>query len=246
MLGVSIDVVTPDEAVSRVSDWAAGRESRYVCLCNVHSVVTASDDAALAAALHAADLVTADGAPVSWMLRRQGAASQSRVSGPDLMLDYCRAAAARGEPMFLLGGTPETLRRLEGALTNRFPGLVVAGALSPPFRPLSPGEEQEIVDSIHASDARTVWVGMGCPKQEILMHRLRGRLRAVTLGVGAAFDFHAGVKPRAPRWMRERGLEWLHRLVSEPRRLWKRYLVTNGRFLAGAMRQLLTPQPGRR
>jgi N-acetylglucosaminyldiphosphoundecaprenol N-acetyl-beta-D-mannosaminyltransferase len=154
------------------------------------------------------------------------------------MLDYCAAAAARGEPLFLYGSTDATLLKLRDALRARWPTLVIAGHYAPPFRPLSEAETAEVLERIHASGARTVWVGLGCPKQEVWMHAQRGRLRAVMVGVGAAFDFHAGTLPRAPDWMRHAGLEWLHRLASEPRRLWRRYLVTNSRFIAGAARQL--------
>ncbi len=238
MLGVPIDVVSPDEAVARIAAWADAGESRTVCLCNAHSVVTAGSDPALAAAIDDADLATPDGAPVAWMLRRLGARGQARVSGPDLMLAYCAAAAARGEPLFLCGSTEPTLLKLRQALQARWPALQIAGHLAPPYRPLSEAETAEVLDRIHASGARTVWVGLGCPKQEVWMHGQRGRLRAVMVGVGAAFDFHAGTVRRAPAWMRHAGLEWLHRLASEPRRLWRRYLVTNGLFVAGALRQL--------
>jgi N-acetylglucosaminyldiphosphoundecaprenol N-acetyl-beta-D-mannosaminyltransferase len=238
VLGVPIDVVGPAEAVQRIARWAAAGESRTVCLCNAHSVVTAGSDPKLAAAIRSADLATPDGTPVAWMLRRLGASDQTRVSGPDLMLDYCEAAQASGEPMFLYGSTEPTLLELRAALLERWPALRIVGHHAPPFRPLSADEEQAVRDMIHASGARTVWVGLGCPKQEAWMQQQRGHVRAVMIGVGAAFDFHAGRVRRAPRWMRDSGLEWLHRLFSEPRRLWRRYLETNVRFLLGAARQL--------
>jgi len=236
VLGVPIDVVNQAEAVRRIADWGSRRESRVVCICNVHSVVTATRDPALQAALSRADMATPDGAPVAWMLRRQGAAGQQRVSGPDLMLAYCAHAAATGEPIFLYGSTTATLDLLQQHLHERWPALHIAGALSPPFRALSPAEEDEIRATIHRSGARTVWVGLGCPKQELWMSRQRGQLNAVMLGVGAAFDFHAGTMPRAPRWMQQYGLEWLHRLASDPRRLWRRYLVTNTLFIVAVVR----------
>lgn len=239
VLGAPIDVVSAGAALQRIAQWAARRESRVVCICNVHSVVTAMHDAAHLAAIAGADLATPDGAPVAWMLRRQGATAQARVSGPDLMQDYLEQAATRRESIFLLGSTPETLAKLQSRLRERWPALPIAGAISPPFRALTNDEDEALVRELNASGAGTVWVSLGCPKQERWMAEHRGRVQAVMLGVGAAFDFHAGTVSRAPRWMRDHGLEWLHRLASEPRRLWRRYLVTNTRFLVGACRQLL-------
>ncbi len=239
VLGAPIDVIDPAAAVNRIAGWAAAHDSRVVCICNVHSVVTAARDPAFMQVLAQADLATPDGAPVAWMLRRQGAGDQRRVSGPELMLDYCAHAAARGEPLFLLGSTPDTLHRLQQQLLARWPALRIAGALSPPFRAPTAEEDADTVATINASGAATVWVSLGCPKQERWMAAHRGQVQAVMVGVGAAFDFHAGTVPRAPAWMRRHGLEWLHRLASEPRRLAGRYVVTNTLFVAGALRQLL-------
>ena len=239
VLGVPIDVLAPGEAVKRILNWAQQRQSRMVCLCNVHSVVTARQRPAFMAVVAGADMATPDGAPVAWMLRRLGARSQQRVSGPDLMTDFCDAASAAGEPIFLFGSTEQTLAQLRARLQQRNPGLLIAGTLSPPFRPLSPKEDEEVVRTINDSGASSVWVSLGCPKQEEWMAAHRGHVRAVMVGVGAAFDFHAGSVARAPAWMRNNGLEWLHRLASEPQRLWRRYLVTNTLFVAGAARQLI-------
>jgi N-acetylglucosaminyldiphosphoundecaprenol N-acetyl-beta-D-mannosaminyltransferase len=239
VLGARIDAVTMDEALARIAAWAKDGESRTVCICNAHSAVTAGTDPAFREAVNGADLATPDGAPVAWMLRRLGVAGQRRVSGPDLMLAYLAQAAARREPIYLYGSTPETLRTLEAALNRRFPALPIAGSWSPPFRAPTAEEIAADVERIHASGARTVWVSLGCPKQELWMAARRGILLRPMIGVGAAFDFHAGTVARAPRWMQERGLEWLHRLFSEPRRLWRRYLVTNTLFVLGAARQLL-------
>ena len=239
VLGVPIDIISEAAAVARIAGWAARRDSRAVCICNVHSVVTATQNPAFMQALAQADMATPDGAPVAWMLRRQGAGPQRRVSGPDLMLAYCQHAAAGGESIFLYGSTPHTLQALQVRLHARWPSLRIAGAVSPPFRPLSADEDEAIVAQINASGAGTLWVSLGCPKQELWMAAHRGRVQAVMVGVGAAFDFHAGTSTRAPVWMREHGLEWLHRLATEPRRLWKRYLLTNTAFIVGAARQLL-------
>jgi N-acetylglucosaminyldiphosphoundecaprenol N-acetyl-beta-D-mannosaminyltransferase len=183
-------------------------------------------------------MATPDGAPVAWMLRRLGFSGQSRISGPDLMWTLCERAAAEGLPIYCYGSTGETLALLEQRLRAAFPALRMTME-SPPFRPLSAEEDAAAVDRINSSGAGIVFVGLGCPRQERWMAAHRGNINAVMIGVGAAFDFHAGTVQRAPAWMRDSGLEWLHRLVSEPRRLWKRYLVTNTLFIVGAARQLL-------
>jgi N-acetylglucosaminyldiphosphoundecaprenol N-acetyl-beta-D-mannosaminyltransferase len=239
VLGAPIDALRWDEALSRIAYWSAQRASRYVCICNAHSVVTTKQDKAFAAVVRDADMVTPDGAPVAWMLRRQGVTEQARINGPDLMWRYFEKTAVRGESIFLYGGMPKTLEILQQKIATRFPGLKIVGAWSPPFRTLSEEEDAEIVARINASGAGTVWVGLGCPKQELWMAAHRGRIQAVMIGVGAAFDYHSGIISRAPQWMQNSGLEWLHRLCSEPRRLWRRYLVTNTLFIVGALRQLL-------
>lgn len=239
VLSAKVDVIGWDEAIARIAGWAAARASRYVCITNVHSVVTAGSDEGFGRVLADADMVTPDGAPVAWMLRKLGFAGQQRINGPDLMWRYCEQAAGRGESIFLYGGTPETLVILQEKLRAVFPGLRIAGAISPPFRQLTAAEDAVDVERINASGAGTVWVSLGCPKQELWMAAHRGRVQAVMIGVGAAFDYHAGTIRRAPPWMQRNGLEWLHRLCSEPGRLWKRYLVTNTLFVLGAARQLL-------
>jgi N-acetylglucosaminyldiphosphoundecaprenol N-acetyl-beta-D-mannosaminyltransferase len=239
VLGSFIDASAWSVALQRIADWTARRESRYVCICNVHSVVTASRDSAFGWVLNQADMATPDGAPVAWMLRKLGFAGQARINGPDLMWRYCARAAETGQPMFLYGGSAGTLELLQLRLLEQFPGLQFAGAYSPPFRPLTTAEDAAVVERINASGASVVWVSLGCPKQELWMAAHRGRIHAVMVGVGAAFEYHAGTLPRAPLWMQNAGLEWLHRVVSEPRRLWRRYLVTNTLFVWGAFRQLL-------
>lgn len=239
VLSAPIDVMTWATAISRIQDWAARRESRYVCVCNVHSVVTARQDTAFGGFLATADMATPDGAPIAWMLRYWGFPDQQRINGPDLMWRYCEQAARRGESVFLYGGLPETLSILQTRLMKAFPGLQIAGTASPPFRALTEEEDEADVARINASGAGTVWVGLGCPKQEKWMAKHKGRVRGVMIGVGAAFDYHAGRINRAPAWMQNIGLEWLHRLLSEPRRLWKRYIVTNTLFVVLLARQLL-------
>lgn len=225
-----IDALSWDEALARIGRWAAHRESRYVCLCNVHSVVTAARDPAFRQVLNDADMATPDGMPLVWVLRRLGFAGQPRISGPDLMWRYCAEAATRHESIFLYGNTEQTLESLARNLDRAFPGLTIAGMFAPPFRPLTAEEDVDVVDRINTSGAGVVFVSLGCPKQELWMAEHRGRIRAVMLGVGAAFDFHAETIKRAPVWMQRMGLEWLFRLIREPRRLWRRYLVTNTLF----------------
>ncbi|AJG24180.1 WecB/TagA/CpsF family glycosyltransferase [Cupriavidus basilensis] len=240
VLGAFIHAVTWDEAIASIHKWGASRESRYVCICNVHSVVSARSNRDFERVIQEADMTTPDGAPVAWMLRRLGFRDQQRINGPDLMLRYCEHAASTGESVFLYGGRPETLSLLQRRLKQDFPSLQIAGSYSPPFRALTEKEDQDVVDQINASGANTVWVSLGCPKQEQWMADHRGRIQAVMVGVGAAFDYHAGTLSRAPGWMQRNGLEWFHRLCSEPSRLWKRYLLTNTLFIGLAAAQLLS------
>jgi N-acetylglucosaminyldiphosphoundecaprenol N-acetyl-beta-D-mannosaminyltransferase len=211
--------------------WAKGRQSRYVCICNVHVVVTAKQDQQFRRVVNEADMATPDGMPLVWVLRKMGFHQQERINGPDLMWRMCEQAAEKGLSIFLYGSTPETLERLIDNLKTSFPQLVIAGIHSPPFRLLSDEVDPEMIDRINGSGAQIMFVGLGCPKQEFWMAAHRGKIQAVMIGVGAAFDYHAGTVTRAPLWMQRSGLEWLFRLMSEPKRLWKRYLVTNSLFL---------------
>lgn len=239
VLGVRINAMTWQETLRQLLGWAHSRESRYVAICNVHVVVSAGRDPGFGAAIASADMATPDGAPVAWMLRRLGFGNQARISGPDLMWALCERCASEEIPVCFYGSTPKTLAALHTQLTQAFPDLTIAAMESPPFRALTEAEDLETVCRINTCGAGIVFVGLGCPKQEQWMAAHRGKINAVMLGVGAAFDFHAGTLSRAPAWMRENGLEWLHRLLSEPRRLWKRYFLTNSLFIYGAAKQLL-------
>lgn len=238
ILGMRVDPLSYEEATEKVLTWAVAGESRYVCVANVHMTMEAYDAPDFCRIVNAADLVTPDGMPLVWMLRRLGVPDQERVYGPELTLRVCEAAAREGIPVGFYGGRPEALEGLVRNLKARFPGLKVAYAYSPPFRPLTPEEDARIVEEINASGARILFVGLGCPKQERWMAEHKGRVQAVMLGVGAAFDFHAGRVRQAPVWMQRAGLEWLFRLGQEPRRLWRRYLKHNPRFLLLAFLQL--------
>ncbi|MBH0203990.1 MAG: WecB/TagA/CpsF family glycosyltransferase [Nitrospira sp.] len=231
VLGSFIDAVLWQEAIDTLLGWAKERQSSYVCICNVHVVVTAKQDPKFRQVVNEADMTTPDGMPLAWVLRWIGFQRQERINGPDLMWRLCEQAAKKGLSIFLYGSSDETLGRLTDNLKTAFPRLVIAGVCSPPFRPLSDEEDREMIDRINRSGAHLVFVGLGCPKQEFWMAAHRGKIRAVMIGVGAAFDYHAGTVKRAPLWMQRSGLEWLFRLMSEPKRLWKRYLVTNSLFL---------------
>lgn len=240
VLGAPIDALDWAQAVERLMGWARARESRYVCICNAHVVVTARQEPAYGQVLENADMNTPDGAPVAWALRQGGFKGQGRISGPDLMPRLCEEAAREGVKVLFYGSTDRTLALLREQLSARYPGLEIVDAISPPFRALSEEEDRAMVERINASGAGLIFVGLGCPKQEFWMATHRGAVSGVMLGVGAAFDFHAGTVKRAPQWMQDNGLEWLHRLCSEPRRLWKRYFVTNTLFVLGMLRQLAT------
>lgn len=239
VIGVPIDAVGWDEARARLMGWARQQSSRYVCICNVHSVVTARQDPDYLRVVQQADMATPDGAPVAWSLRRAGFVGQPRVNGPDLMWKLCGDAEREGMAVGFHGSTPKTLELLRRVLQQAFPKLRIAYCVSPPFRVLNADEDTAICEQINASGVGLLFVGLGCPKQEHWMADHRGRVNAVMLGVGAAFDYHAGTISRAPNWMRSMGLEWLHRLCSEPRRLWRRYLVTNSLFIWHTVLQTL-------
>jgi N-acetylglucosaminyldiphosphoundecaprenol N-acetyl-beta-D-mannosaminyltransferase len=230
VLRTRIDGGTMEQAIARVDGWARARESRMVVAANVHVVTTASSDPDYQRVIDQSDMTVPDGVPLVWCLRRQGFPDQQRLFGPTLMQEWCAHAAREGLPIYLYGSTQATLDALVPRLQAAHPGLQVAGAVSPPFRPLTDAEDAAAVEAIEASGAAVVFVGLGAPKQERWMAEHRGRVPAVLIGVGAAFDYHAGNLRRAPTWMQRAGLEWLFRLVQEPRRLWRRYLVTNTLF----------------
>jgi N-acetylglucosaminyldiphosphoundecaprenol N-acetyl-beta-D-mannosaminyltransferase len=231
IIGTQVDLLDWDGTLARIAAWGRACESRYVVASNVHSVVTAAFEQRFQSVINAADMVTCDGAPVTWMLRQLGAPAQKRINGPDLMLRYFSAEAPKEGKVYLYGGTQAALAGLTRRVEKEFPGLQIVGTHSPPFRPATQDEDLADVARINASGAHVVFVGLGCPKQEHWMAEHRGRINAVMIGVGAAFDFHAGLQRRAPGWMQHHGLEWAHRLLHDPRRLWRRYLFTNVPFL---------------
>ena len=232
VLGVGVSCLTLDTTVEEVAGWVDRGEHRYVCVTGVHGVMECQRDPQLLEIHNQSGLTTPDGMPMVWSARWAGRREVSRVYGPDLMLAILPRAVERGWSSFFYGGGPATAELLADRLTSLFPGLKVAGTATPPFRPLTPREDADIVQVINDSGAQLVWVGLSTPKQERWMAEHVGKLRANALfGVGAAFDLLAGTIPQAPRWMQRSGLEWAYRLGREPRRLWRRYLRNNPAFV---------------
>lgn len=234
VLGMRVDHVEFAPAAGLIADWAAAPDTgRTVCAANVHMTMEAHDDPAFRAVVNAANLVLPDGVPMVWALRALGLPQERRVRvTPDLVVELFALCEARGIEVGLYGGTPQALAAFKALLAETLPGLKVTYAWSPPFRPLTPAEDAAVVRDIAAAGVRLLLVGLGCPKQEKWMDAHRDRLDCVAFGVGAAFDMFAGRIGNAPPWMRDTGLEWLYRLGTEPRRLWRRYLYHNPRFLA--------------
>lgn len=226
ILGVGVSAINMGMALETIDRWIGNRERHYVCIRDVHGVILSQRDERLRQIHNAAGLVTPDGMPLVWVSRLRNYRHVQRVYGPDLMLEVCRKSASMGYRHFLYGGASDVPDRLAGQLRCRFPGIRVVGTYSPPFRQLTLEEDEVIIRRINDSKADIIWVGLGTPKQEYWMAAHLGRLDApVMIGVGAAFDFLAGVKKQAPRWMQRNGLEWFYRLITEPRRLWWRYLT---------------------
>jgi N-acetylglucosaminyldiphosphoundecaprenol N-acetyl-beta-D-mannosaminyltransferase len=239
VLGVPLALTDYDRTMDWMDATIQTEGKGYICVAATHTVVACQDDPELAAAVHGAALVVPDGQPVVWAMNALGHNLPSRVYGPDLMAKYCERSALTGARMFLYGGRNQgALVQLALNLRRRFPGVQIVGGYSPPYRALSAEEREAVVAEINHAKPDVVWVGIGVPKQEKWMAEMHEHLTApVLVGVGAAFDFHAGLVPQAPSWMQAWGLEWLYRLLQEPRRLWKRYLTYNPRFVFGFARQ---------
>ncbi len=243
--GVTLDAIGPQAAAEAVVEDAVAGRPAAVHLVNAYTLSLAVRDPGFAALLDAGDRNLLDGTPLVWAARRKGLAVEERVYGPTLMADVLERGRAAGLRHYLWGSTPEVLDDLQATIARRWPDARVVGAHSPPFRDLTPAEEDEAVERIRASGAQVVWVGLGTPRQDRWVAAFRDRLPMPLVAVGAAFDFHAGRKAQAPAWMQDRGLEWLFRLATEPRRLWRRYLVGNPVFLWGLARgvEVVEPRP---
>ena len=227
-------------AISILSRWITNKEGRYVCAADVHSIMRAQSDTAHLDALQNADMVTPDGRPLVWIGKLRGEKKMGRVCGPDLLPELCRVSVEKGWKHYFYGGAEGVAETLAGTLSQKYPGIQIAGWECPPFKTLSQKERDDALDKIRGSGAAIVWVGLGCPKQEIWMRnnveKLDGQL---LIGIGAAFDFHTGKIKRAPVWMQNYGLEWFHRLSSEPARLWKRYILLAPQFVAKSLIEAL-------
>lgn len=232
VLGVNVLASSYGEVVGKCTDWAQRGQSRAVLFVNVHVIMEARDNPKLLEQINGADMANPDGVPVVWTLRAFGARNATRVYGPDATIALLEAAQKTGVPIGFYGGTESTLARLVAEVEARYPGINIVYKMSPPFRKLSDEEDEAIVHQIAESGARWLFVGLGCPKQEKWVCEHKDRIPAVMLAVGAAFDFIAGTKPQAPRWMMRNGLEWAFRFATEPRRLAGRYLKTNPRYMA--------------
>ena len=232
VLGVGISVLNLRTAVAAMAEAVAARRKGYICVTGVHGVMEAQGDAGFKQILNQAFLCTPDGMPMVWAGKLNGQREMSRVYGPDLMLEVCSWSEKSGCRHFFYGGAEGVAPQLVDKLTVRFPKLQVVGTYTPPFRPLNPGEEQELQGQIHEAKPDILWVGLSTPKQERFMVEYLPRLDVTLMvGVGAAFDFHSGRVKQAPLWMQRSGLEWFYRLCSEPRRLGRRYLRNNPLFL---------------
>jgi N-acetylglucosaminyldiphosphoundecaprenol N-acetyl-beta-D-mannosaminyltransferase len=242
VLGIPIALTDYDRTLRWIEESVKAGQRGYICVSNVHAVMAATEDDELRAALLGSSLNVPDGMPLVWALNLLGHSLPDRVYGPELMARACeRAVHAIGQRMYLYGGRNQgALVQLTLNLRRRYPGLKIVGGYSPPHRTLTDRERGDVVTQINASGADVVWVGIGVPKQEKWMAQLRGQLAApVLVGVGAAFDFHAGLVPQAPAFLQDAGMEWAYRLVQEPRRLWRRYLRYNPRFVVAAGRQIV-------
>jgi N-acetylglucosaminyldiphosphoundecaprenol N-acetyl-beta-D-mannosaminyltransferase len=240
VLDVPLALTDYQRTLDWVDEMVDARQRGYVCVCNVHTVMASQEDPELRASLLGSSMNVPDGQPLVWAINSLGHSLAGRVYGPELMARSCAHASEASWRLYLYGGRNQgALVQLALNLRQRYPGLKIVGGYSPPHRPLTDEEQDAVAQEINRSGADVVWVGIGVPKQEKWMASMRERLDApVLIGVGAAFDFHAGLVPQAPNWIQEAGLEWAYRLAHEPRRLWRRYMRYNPRFLSAFGRQL--------
>jgi N-acetylglucosaminyldiphosphoundecaprenol N-acetyl-beta-D-mannosaminyltransferase len=243
VLGVKVSAIDMGCAVALASRWIENGRPGYVCVASVHSIVEARRDPELMKIFNRAVMTTPDGMPLTWVGRLQGFKHMDRVFGPDFMMEMCRISVGRGHRHFLYGGRPDVAQELSENLKLRFPGIEIVGICTPPFRRLTADEERVLEIEIARAKPDIVWVGIGAPKQERFMAEYVARFKVpLMVGVGAAFDFHTGRIRDSAGWVKRAGLQWLHRLIQEPRRLWRRYLFTNPAFLWLIACQLCRPQ----
>src|ERR1700683_1194955 len=241
VLGVGVHAINMEQAVAEIDHAVLHRRRGYVCVTGVHGVMVAQSDIQFKSILNNSLLTTPDGMPMVWMGRLEGFRHMDRVYGPELMLEICRLSEERGYKHFFYGGNSGVAEKLAEALRTRYPKLNVVGMNTPPFRPLNPSEEKELEEQVMKTQPDFLWIGLSTPKQERFMSEHLGDLDCtLMLGVGAAFDIHTGITKDAPRWIKRAGLQRLPRLLQEPGRLWKRYLVNNPTFVFHVVLQLLT------
>lgn len=243
VLDVSVAAIQIPETIALLEEWIHKRgKPRYVAVTGMHGLTEAQHDSGFKLILNSAGLVVPDGMPLVWLGRLRGHKLARRVYGPELMVTFFESAARKGFRHFLYGGAPGIPERLAENLQKRFPGTIITGTYSPPYRALTGEEDSEAIKMVNDAKPDVIWVGLSTPKQERWMYEHRDIIQApVMIGVGAAFDINAGMKKQAPQWMREHGFEWLFRLLQEPRRLWRRYLVNGSQFLFYVARDLIRP-----
>ncbi len=240
ILGNPVTALSFEAQIKKILEWASSYQSKVVCVANVHMLMEAHWNAEFSSVLKNADIVTPDGMPLVWMMKLMGVREQNRVAGMDILLALCKSAPEQNISIFFLGSETTILQKMRSKLEREFPRLEIADMVSLPFRTLTAAEDEAIVKRINQSQANLVLVSLGCPKQEYWMHNHQNKVQAVMIGLGGVFPVLAGVHKRAPSWIQNLGLEWLYRLVQEPRRLWKRYTRTIPPFIWLCIKQLLS------
>lgn len=231
ILKTNINVTNMSDTVKYIGEHLEDLRGKYICVSNVHTTVMSYENEEYRKIQNSAAMALPDGAPLSSYSRRKGYKQAQRVTGPDLMLELFAISKEKGYRHYFYGATEETLRSMRKVIEREYSGLEIAGMYAPPFRALTPEEDEQVVAKINASAPDFVWVGLGAPKQEQWMYQHMGQLRGVLIGVGAGFDYLAGYIKRAPRWMQKLSLEWLYRLLQDPKRLWRRYFTSNVKFI---------------
>lgn len=236
ILGVNINITNMNETVSYIYNNLDTLKGNYICVSNVHTTVMAYEDEAYMKIQNSGAMALPDGGPLSLVSRKRGHKEAERVTGPDLMGEIFKISEERGYKHYFYGSTQETLDELKVKLNEKYPKLNIVGVYSPPFRKLTEEEDIQIIDKINRRKADFIWVGLGAPKQEVWMYEHKNKVNGVMIGVGAGFDYHANKLKRAPSWMQRSNLEWCYRLMQEPKRLLKRYLITNTKFICGLLK----------
>lgn len=231
ILGVNINVTNMQETVKVITENLESIKGNYICVSNVHTTIMSYEDEKYKAIQNSGFMALPDGKPLSIVSKKRGFKDAERVTGPDLMEEIFKISEEKGYSHYFYGSTQETLDTLKVKLNNKYPNMKIAGMYSPPFRKLTENEDKDVIENINKENPDFIWIGLGAPKQEIWMMEHKGKVNGLMLGVGAGFDYHAGKIERAPMWMQKYSLEWLFRLNQEPKRLFKRYINTNSKFI---------------